>query len=113
MKMPTILVMEPDSHVRELITYNLTASGFGVEATTFTDPSGDDTVVAAIIDYNQPDALNLCSTLPAIMLVSSEDEMLECFDAGAADCILRPLLCRDSREDRRSGILSGPRSHRR
>lgn len=96
MKMPTILVIEPDSHARELITYNLTASGFGVEATaTFTDPSGDGTVAAAIIDYNQPGALNLCSTLPAIMLVSSEDEMIECFDAGAADCMIKPFSVRE------------------
>ena len=95
MKMPTILVMEPDSHVRELITYNLTASGFGVEATTFTDPSGDGAPAAAIIDYNQPGALNLCSTLPAIMLVSSEDEMIECFDAGAADCMIKPFSVRE------------------
>lgn len=96
--MPTILVMEPDNHARELITYNLTASGFGVvvtHSTTFTDPSGDGTVAAAIIDYNQPGALNLCSTLSAIMLVSSEDEMIECFDAGAADCMIKPFSVRE------------------
>ena len=96
--MPTILVMEPDNHARELITYNLTASGYGVvvtHSTTFTDPSGDGTVAAAIIDYNQPGALNLCSTLPAIMLVSSEDEMIECFDAGAADCMIKLFSVRE------------------
>lgn len=96
--MPTILVMEPDNHARELITYNLTASGYGVvvtHSTTFTDPSGDGAVAAAIIDYNQPGALNLCSTLPVIMLVSSEDEMIECFDAGAADCMIKPFSVRE------------------
>ena len=94
--MPTILVMEPDNHARELITYNLTASGFGVEATaTFTGSPGDGVPAAAIIDYNQPGALNLCSTLPAIMLVSSEDEMIECFDAGAADCMIKPFSVRE------------------
>lgn len=94
--MPTILVIEPDNHVRELIAYNLTASGFGVEATaTFTGSPGDGVPAAAIIDYNQPGALNLCSTHPVIMLVSSEDEMIECFDAGAADCMIKPFSVRE------------------
>ena len=101
--MPTILVMEPDNHVRELITYNLTASGFGPVTTQQPDVVADAVAstqrpgvpAAAIIDYNQPGALNLCSTLSAIMLVSSEDEMIECFDAGAADCMIKPFSVRE------------------
>ena len=101
--MPTILVIEPDSHIRELITYNLTASGFGTVTTQQPDVVADAVAAtqrpggpaAAIIDYDQPGALNLCSTLPAIMLVSSEDEMIECFDAGAADCMIKPFSVRE------------------
>ena len=88
--MSTVFVKEQDAHIRELIIYNLNSAGFTVSVNPL------DQHDAAIIDCDQSDSFNLCAGHQnVIMLVSDEDEMIQCFDAGAGDCLVKPFSVRE------------------
>ena len=110
--MPTILVVDDDPDIREIVTFKLSRSGFDVVA----EADGEAALVAAdqadpdliLIDWMMPKmtgievclalrAQNRFDTTPIILLTAraQEDDMQRGFAAGATDYIIKPFSPRE------------------
>src|SRR3982751_6532670 len=108
-----VLLVEDEADLRELLTYNLTAAGFNVQATA----NGTDGLVAlqkfapdvVLLDLMLPDipGTEICRRIrggevgprqPAVMMLTAKGEEIDRvvgFELGADDYVVKPFSVRE------------------